>query len=229
VYNNLLEMLKSLAEIAIEEGFLVRDRVVDAARIAEQQREPLVAVLVRDFGVDGMELVAAIQRHVRVPIRDPAQTNLDPEALRKVPRDLCRRLRVLPLALATFDTGPQVLEVAMADPTDAIALAEVEHVSDCRVEVSVMPIFAVEEMVEQGYRQYVTEVIRKEVTSEFGQVGIRKAIIPSTIPYHRLSDEASLEVRFQALFNILVEKQVLTEDEFEERVRIFMKQRTVED
>jgi hypothetical protein len=84
---------KSLAEISIDEGLVTPELVVDAARRAERENVPLVVTLVRHLAIDELGLVAAIRRHVRVPLTDPATAELDPDALREIQRAVCRRLR----------------------------------------------------------------------------------------------------------------------------------------
>jgi len=231
---------KSLAEIAIDARLVNRDDVVEAARAADREQIPLIVALVRQHEVDELALVAAIRRQVRVPLSDPRTVELDPDALREVQRPMCRRLRVLPLSVAVFDSGPRLLKLAMADPTDTVAIAEIEHVTGCRVEVTLMPLSAVEEMVESGYRQFVTEVMeRREIRSRHAADAERKrksvaktakpadtgSPAPTTIPYHRISEEADISLRHQALLELLVERQVISEDEYEERVRQLMKGR----
>jgi hypothetical protein len=231
---------KPLAEIAIDARLASRDDVVAAAEGADRKGIPLVVVLVRERGVDELALVAAIRRQVRVPLTDPQAVELDPEALREVPRDVCRRLRILPLSL-TVPTGgsaaaPRRLTVAMADPTDTVALAEVEHLTGCDVDATLMPLSAVEEMVEHGYRSFVTEVMRREPKVPFGgglAVETRPmerrsepgTTQPTTTPFHRLSDDAELVLRHQALLRLLVRRGVLTEEDYEEEVRQLMKRR----
>ncbi len=228
-------MPKSLAEIAIDEGLVTRDQVVEAAEIADSDGIPLVAALVRRFHLDEVALVAAIRRETRVPLTDPATLELDPDALREVQRPVCRRLRVLPLSVSLFDPShPRRLRIAMADPTDTVAVAEIEHVTGCRLEVTVMPLSAIEEMVEQGYRAFVTEVMaRHDLAAGRPSTSKSSAPVPSpiddggqptTMPYHRISDEAHITLRHQALLELLVEKQMISEDEYEERVRQLMKQ-----
>jgi hypothetical protein len=48
---------------------------------------------------------------------------------------------------------------------------------------------------------------------------------PKTVPYHRISDEADLAERFEALLRLLVENKIISEDEFEEEVRQLLKER----
>ena len=232
-------MPKSLAEIAIDAGLVEHRQVVEAARIADREQSPLVVVLVRQLEVDELGLVAAIRRQVRVPLIDPAALELDVDALRQVQRQVCRRLRVLPLAITVYDSGPRWLKLAMADPTDAVAIAEVEHLTGCRVDVALMPLSAIEEMVETGYEQFVTEVMaHRQFASwdsetseddEEAQANSKdsgaEASGPTTLPYHRISEEADVLLRHQALLELLVERSVLSEDEYEERVRQLMKER----
>jgi hypothetical protein len=228
---------KPLAEIAIDAGLISRSELVRVAQLADEQGLPLVVALVRAAGVDEVSLVAAIRRQARVPTMDPAAIELDPEALREVDRDICRRLRVLPLSVSVAG-GRRALTVAMADPTDAVAIAELEHHTGCRVEVTLLPLSAVEEMVEQGYRAFVTEVMRRAPGTFGGDLQVATQPMaqapagrpgqprkPTTTPFHRLSDDAELVLRHRALLELLVDKGVVTHDEYEARVRQLMKRR----
>ena len=126
--------------------------------MAEERGEPLVVVLIRELGVDEVALVGALRRQTRVPLIDPVGIEIDPEALHQLPRDVCARLRVLPLSLATDGRG-KLLRIAMADPTDTSAVAEIEQLTHCDVEVNALPLSAIDELVDQGYRQVNTAIV----------------------------------------------------------------------
>lgn len=145
----------------LEEGLATAASVERAAAAADRDGTPLVCALVRECGIDEVALLAALRRHVRVATGDPATVAPEPEAVRELQRDVCRRQRVAPLSLSSYGGGGRVLRLAMADPTDAVAVAEVEHVTGCRVEPVLMTVSAVEELVEQTYRALVTEVIKR--------------------------------------------------------------------
>ena len=117
-------MPKTLGEIAIEAGLVNKASAAKAGRLAEQRKLPLVVVLIRELGVDEVALVGALRKQTRVPLIDPGSVEIDPEALRQVPRDVCGRLRVLPLSV-TSDGRGKLMRVAMADPTDTAAVAEI--------------------------------------------------------------------------------------------------------
>jgi hypothetical protein len=44
------------------------------------------------------------------------------------------------------------------------------------------------------------------------------------VPFHRLADEADLEIRLQALVQLLIARGLFTDDELEEEVRQVMRQ-----
>jgi hypothetical protein len=165
-----------------------------------------------------------------VPLIDPADIEIDPEALRQVPRDMCARLRVLPLQL-TVDSGGKVLRIAMADPTDTSAIAEIEQLTHCDVEVTALPLSAIDELVDKGYRQVNTAVVRRVgnpgatmfVTSR-GKVmpeAESEVSVTAQIPLAALQAMApdDLETRVSALVSLLVAKGVFTEAELAEALR----------
>jgi hypothetical protein len=221
---------KTLGEIAIEAGLVNKASAAKAGRLAEQRKLPLVVVLVRELGVDEVALVGALRKQTRVPLIDPASLEIDPEALRQVPRDVCSRLRVLPLSV-TSDGRGKLMRVAMADPTDTAAVAEIEQLTHCDVEVNALPLSAIDELVDRGYRQVNTAVVSR--TSNPGGPALvtpHGRVLPETesevsvtvqIPISSLQAMApdDVETRFNALINLLVAKGLVTESELAEALR----------
>jgi hypothetical protein len=223
---------KTLGEIAIEAGLVTRVGAAKAGRLAEEHKLPLVVVLVRELGVDEVALVGALRKQTRVPLIDPGSLEIDHDALRQVPRDVCARLRVLPLAVASDGNG-KVMRVAMADPTDTAAVAELEQLTHCDVEVNVLPLSAIDELVDKGYRQVNTAVVSRagnpgataSVTSR-GRLALEtesEVSVTAQIPVAalQLTDALGddLDSRLTALVHLLVAKGVLTETELAEALR----------
>jgi hypothetical protein len=232
---------KPLAEIVIEEGLATAAEVARAAEWADHERVPLVAALVHHLGLDDVALVAALRRHVRIGLGDPGTTAPDLDAIRELPREVARRLRVVPLEISPGGGGRRGLALAVADPTDAVALAEVEHVTGCEIEPTLLPLAAVEELVETSYRHLVTAVMRREARPRRETGGGRDALAdsPAGTPPAAAADGSSpaptdparpgsgsppdrdrlpdrdLAARHDALLRVLVRKQVVTLDEYE--------------
>ncbi|HEY6037428.1 MAG TPA: hypothetical protein VIV58_24270 [Kofleriaceae bacterium] len=221
--------MKTLAEIAIEAGLVTKDSAVKAGKIAATRQQPLVHVLIRELGVDELALIAALRKQTRVPLIDPADIEVDAEALRLVAKDVCSRLRVLPLSVS-HDGTTKVLRIAMADPTDTSAILELEQLAACEIEVTALPLSAIEELVDQGYKAFSTAVVKRaeglfagrrptrtgpiRVTSDFET----EASVTAQIPLSSLV-ESDIDAKFAALCALLVKKGVVTEAELAETLK----------
>ena len=220
-------MPKTLAEIAIEAGLVTKAQASKAGRMADERKLPLVVVLVRDLGVDEVALVGALRKQTRVPLLDPADIQVDPEALRVLARDVCARRRVLPLALS-HDGASRVLRLAMADPTDTAAVAEIENLTHCEIDIAVLPLSAIDELLDKKYRQISTAVVHRGTMFVTGKAKViplsadgDEISVTAQIPISALRppDDRDLELKLTALVNVLVAKGVLTEAELAEALR----------
>jgi len=227
--------VKTLAEIAIEAGLVTKAGAAKAGRMAEERKEPLVVVLIKELGVNEVALIGALRKQTRVPLLDPAQVEVDADALRIVPRDSCARLRVLPLGL-THDGKTRVLRVAMADPTDTSAILELEVIANCEIEVTALPLSAIDELVEKGYKQFSTAVTRPPsrfgtnlaVTTKQNRIvpidgaeaaGVSEVSVTQQIRLSSLVPAPDIEARFMALCQVLISKGVISETELADALR----------
>jgi len=223
-------MPKTLAEIAIEAGLVNKASAAKAGKLAEERKEPLVVTLIKELGVDEVALLGAFRKQTRVPLVDPKDIQIDPEALRQVSKDVCARLRVLPLALSHENTS-KVLRVAMADPTDTTAVAELESVTHCEIEVVALPLSAIDELVAKGYRQTSTAIVNRPgsgsmfITSK-GKIGSiendAEVSVTAQIPISALQQAVGtddIEARLTALVAVLTAKGLITEAELAEALK----------
>lgn len=218
-------MSKTLSQIAVESGLVSRADLVRAEQLADEQRLPLVVVLIRELGVDEVAVVGALRRELRILAIDPRAIRPDTEALRELPRELCKRLRVVPLQVRGGDPGGDDKEIwlAMADPTDHGAIAEVERASGAVVDVAVLPLSAIEELGERGYKELNTQVVRRSSRVFGGEVKV------SPRPHQRddgepddsrsAEGEPSVEVKVEALVRLLVDREVITAADYEAMVK----------
>jgi hypothetical protein len=222
---------KTLAEIAIDAGLSTKANITKAAKLAEEKKQPLVVTLVRDLGVDELALVTAFGKQTRVPLIDPAEVQIDHDALRTIPRDVCGRLRVLPLSV-TSEGSAKVLRLAMADPTDTTAVAEIENITHCEIDVCALPLSAIDELVDKAYQQVNTVVKRPGNAKGASFVTSRGKVdgapvstsnytdsevsVTAQIPLSMLQAPDDLETQFRALVQLLVGKGLITEAELTE-------------
>jgi type II secretory ATPase GspE/PulE/Tfp pilus assembly ATPase PilB-like protein len=97
-----------------------------------QQRDdrsvPLGELLVRKGIINRAQLQSALARKMGYPVVDVERFAIEPDAVRKLPHAVARRLEVLPLVLRDGK-----LIVAMEDPTRRDALDEVEFITQLKV------------------------------------------------------------------------------------------------
>jgi hypothetical protein len=220
---------KTLAEIAIEAGLVNKANAAKAGRLAEDRKEPLIVTLIKELGVDEVALLGALRKQTRVPIIDPAAIQVDPDSLRQVPQHVCARLRVLPLTIGTEGTS-KVLRLAMADPTDTTAVAEIEQLTRCEIEISALPLSAIDELVDRGYKEINTAVVSRPGGTMFitsrGKVSTvepeSEVSVTAQIPLSALAHAVGtddLEARLRALVAVLVGKGLITEAELAEALK----------
>lgn len=224
-------MPKTLAEVAIEAGLVSKSLVARAGKLADEKQQPLVVIFIKELGVDEVALLGACRKQTRVPLIDPAGVQVDSDALRLVPRDACARLRVLPISLSV----DKVLRLAMADPTDTAAVAEIEQMTGCEIEVAALPLSAIDELVAKQYRSITTAVTSRGATATMwitskGSIPSRtgsietdaEVSVTAQIPISALQQAVGthdLEARLTALVTVLTAKGLITEAELAEALR----------
>jgi len=238
---------KNLADIVVAEGLVDEQRVTSAEKYARRSGEPLIVALVELERVGEIALVAALGRHLRLPLVELSAEQAEPEALREVPHELARRRRLLPLALEQKKEGPRILRLAMADPTDRDAIAEVEISTGCHVVPLLATLSSVDEAIGRSYRGMVTAIMHRgeEETTERspgkrvpfgGNLAVATPALPdlragstptgpTTEPFHHLEDEAPMELRHRALLEVLQSKGLITLDEYWDEIRRLLKSR----
>ena len=117
-------------------------------------------MLIRELGVDEVALVAALRKQTRVPLIDPGEIEIDPEALRLVPRDVCARLRVLPLSVASDGADQGAADRDGRSDRHRRRSPRSSSWRSARSRSRALPLSAIEELVDKGYRQVTTAVVQ---------------------------------------------------------------------
>ncbi len=136
---------RKLGEILIGRGAIDRTTLLDALSIQRATGERLGSILLRLEAVDASLLAAALGEQHRVEPADLARPP-SPEALTRLPAAVAYRLATLPL-----EVREGRLVVAMADPTDAAAVAAVEDAAGMPVEPRVAPLTALYRGIRRAY------------------------------------------------------------------------------
>ncbi len=150
-------MNKTVTEIAVEAGLISKSA---ANRLGKSSKAPMVVALIREAHINEAALYGAMKKSLRLPLLDIASAVADPEIVRELAAEVATRLRALPLS-ASLDGNRKVLRVAMADPTDLVAIAELEETSNSDLELCLLPLTVLEGMIDRIYRAYSTAVVQR--------------------------------------------------------------------
>lgn len=111
-----------LGELLLRRQLITREQLDRALRVQAGGLRRLGYLLVRMKFIGEVQLLEALSQQLGIPIERPGQA-CAPAVRRVLPRHLCHRYAVVPLALEENN----VLRLAMADPLDDLAIREVEN------------------------------------------------------------------------------------------------------
>ena len=141
-----------LGELLVERGVVTAHQVEQALQQRAEPRERVGQSLVRLGLLDEAHLVEALARQFALPIADTEKlTSAHREAVQLVPESLARDLQVLVLA-----RDGDVLEVAVSDPLDLVALDHLRALTGCRLTVWMAAPSELSEVIEQFYSELRT-------------------------------------------------------------------------
>ena len=123
-----------------------------------QQREdrsvPLGQLLVRKGVISRQQLQSALARKMGYPLVDVENFPVEPDAVRKLPHAVAKRLEVLPLVLRDGR-----LIVAMEDPTRRDAIDEIEFISQLKVVPTLTKVGTLHFALPQIYERFGSDAV----------------------------------------------------------------------
>ncbi|WP_411969296.1 ATPase, T2SS/T4P/T4SS family [Paucibacter sp. B2R-40] len=149
-----IEQQARMPMVRIGEALLALDLISQAQleQALELQRAdrsvPLGELLVRNGVVTRQALQSALARKMGYPLVDVENFAIEPDAIRKLPFAVAKRLEVLPLLLRDGR-----LIVAMEDPTRRDALDEIEFISQLKVTPTLTKIGSLQFAIPEAYER----------------------------------------------------------------------------
>jgi hypothetical protein len=146
---------KKLGDLLIEAGAI--DELQLKAALAHQRqwggRIGRTLVEMRFVGED--QICDAVARQLGIPSVRLVGRSVEPALLELVPRELCERHWIFPLALIPGERGDK-LQVAMSDPTNLNIIDELAFRTGKRIEVAVAPDSHIDKAIRQHfYGEYI--------------------------------------------------------------------------
>ena len=137
-----------LGDLLVAQGLISSDQLYDALREHRRSKERLGKVLTRRGFVTEEKLVEILSKEHGLPSVAIEQYTVSADVLALVPSYIARKYEVIPLA--RVDSG---LTLAMADPTNVVAMDEIA----ARTRLRVLPVVASGQAIRTAIDRYYTK------------------------------------------------------------------------
>jgi len=136
-----------LGQVLVEGGFLTADQLLEAEQLMMKEGKRLTSVLQEKGWTSKDTLTTVLSFHLKVPVADPRQVEIDPEAVRLVPEALATEANILPIATDRDGT----LRVLMEDPGDFDTINKLATLTGRQIK-AVLPIGdGLDELIKRNY------------------------------------------------------------------------------
>ncbi len=120
---------KRLGDLLVDNRLITRDQLDQALAMQQERPDPLSQILVRTGAIKENLLLQAMAAQIGVAPWRLEEDQPSPEALSKVPGEICRKYQVLPLRVRS-----DLLLLAMRNPEDLDAIDIVRNLTKMRIE-----------------------------------------------------------------------------------------------
>ncbi|MGM0493050.1 MAG: GspE/PulE family protein, partial [Armatimonadota bacterium] len=136
---------KLIGQMLIEKGHIT-DEQLEQALAAQEQSTQRIGEILMDLGfVEEEPLFQTLAEQMKVGYVNLAETKVDPNVAGLISEDVAKRYTALPI-----DRGSEgTIRVAMAEPTDVMAMDDLKM----RLQVAVEPVLAPAEQIESGIKK----------------------------------------------------------------------------
>jgi len=135
-----------LGDRLVAEGLITGEQLQRALAAQKGTRDKLGSLLVRMNLLTEDKLLSFLSRQYSVPSVTLSQLDIDPEVLKLVPGQLAERLQVLPVK-----RNGNTLTLAMADPTNVLALDDVAFFTNLLIQPVVASEASIRQAIENVY------------------------------------------------------------------------------
>lgn len=137
---------QNIGELLVRKNLINIDQLEKAKREQKQAGGSFTSTLVKMGYVKDKDLTSFISEQTGVPAIDLDEFEIEEEALKALPKDLCLKHKVFPIS-----KSGNVLVVAFADPSNLFIKDDVQFISRCKVEVVLASEISIERAISKYY------------------------------------------------------------------------------
>ena len=136
---------QKLGQILLKEGLITQTQMDEAVKINEKTNTRLGRILVKLGYVENKSIVECLARKYNFPVINIEEHNIPEEVIKRVPYELAKKHFSIPI-----DYKDNTLIVAMSDPTDSIAIEDIQF----KTNLSIKATLSIENSIIDAFRKY---------------------------------------------------------------------------
>ena len=136
---------QKLGQILLKEGLITQNQMDEAVKINEKTNARLGRILVKLGYVENKSIVECLARKYNFPVINIEEHNIPEEVIKRVPYELAKKHFSIPI-----DYKDNTLIVAMSDPTDSIAIEDIQF----KTNLSIKATLSMENSIIDALRKY---------------------------------------------------------------------------
>ncbi|MEW6269096.1 MAG: type IV-A pilus assembly ATPase PilB [Thermodesulfobacteriota bacterium] len=135
-----------IGELLLKQGVITAADLRVALGRLRESGGALTTYVVKHCGVSEAELLTVLQEEYHLPVVDPAGLDIPPEVIDVLPAVLANKYHIVPVSLSRT-----TLTLAMADPSNLIAINEVKFLTGFDVRAAIAGPLSIERAIERYY------------------------------------------------------------------------------
>jgi type IV pilus assembly protein PilB len=136
---------QKLGQILLKEGLITQNQLDEAVRIMEKTHNRLGRILVKLAYIEEKRIVECLSRQYNYPIIDITEHTIPEKVIKQIPYEIAKKHFALPI-----DFKDNTLIVAMADPTDSIAIEDIQF----KTNLSIKATLTTEKEIIDAFKKY---------------------------------------------------------------------------
>jgi type IV pilus assembly protein PilB len=136
---------QKLGQILLKEGLITQHQMDEAVKIMERTHNRLGRIFVKLGYIEEKSIVECLSRQYNYPVIDIAEHSIPEKVIKQIPYEIAKKHFALPI-----DFKDNTLIVAMADPTDSIAIEDIQF----KTNLSIKATLTTEKGIIEGFKKY---------------------------------------------------------------------------
>lgn len=165
-------MAKGLGELLVKENLIDIKQLEQAKKAQKNGGGRLSSSLVKLGYISEAQLAEFLSKQYQIPSIDLNNFEIDPDAIKLVPKKMCEKHIVIPVSKA----GDTIV-IAMSDPSNIYVLDDLSHVTRCKVKPVVAPENSILKAIDKyyqaavSYESIMTEIEKDHTVTNFDNEG----------------------------------------------------------